>query len=539
LGAVAAVPRLLTALSLGGLALVAAPTSGATSTAGPATIVRLTASAACADSVELTEAGAVQIDAKLRLWRLERPLAHTLVPALRKRGAVSFAQPERLYRVAATTDTPDPLQADEWWRSQVGIDGLTPPGPGVPVTIVDSGVDVDHPEFAGRPDTVMLNPQEPTGYGGHHGTMVASVIAAPANGVGALGIYPQAVLRSWDIAIGAGNELSTSEIVSGVLSAARAGRGVINLSVGGDVPERSTELAVDEAVGLGSLVVAASGNDGDRGNGLGYPAAFPHVLTVGATGRNGAVTSFSSRSAYVDLVAPGEDIVVATPDVRSGEVVLTAAPTVAPTWVYADGTSFSTPLVAGAAAWLWTARPTLQADQVAEILRRSAKDVGTAGRDRESGFGMLNVAAALSYAIPARDAFEPNDDVDEVDPSGDRYFSKQPPLTTKAKRRAKQTGRIDRYEDPRDVFRVWLPANRMVAVALSSSTDGSLALYRSGVSSVVGRFAADYRLVRAETKGASERLTFRNTKAGRWAYLAVSLPGGTVDATYSLTVSSK
>jgi hypothetical protein len=501
--------------------------------------VRLTAAAACAESVGLSEAGATQVDGKLRLWRLGPSPARTLLPALEKRGAVSFTEPERHYRVAASTETADPFQPDEWWRSQVGIDAVTPPGPGIPVTVVDSGVDIDHPEFAGRPDTVALNPQEPAGYGGHHGTMVASVIAAPANGIGALGIYPQALLRSWDIAIGAGNELSTTEIVSGVLAAARAGRGVINLSVGGNVPERATELAIEEAVGLGSLVVAASGNDGDRGSPVGYPASYPHVLTVAATGKNGAVTSFSSRSAYVDLAAPGEDIVVATPDVRSGEIVLAAAPSVAPTWVFADGTSFSTPLVAGAAAWLWTVRPNLQADQVAEILRRSAKDFGAPGRDRESGFGMLNVAAALSYATPVRDASEPNDDVDEIDPNGDRYFGKQPAFTTKSKQRVRQAGRIDRYEDPRDVFRVWLPAKRTVTVALTSSTDGNLALFGDGANTVVGRFAAKFQLARAETKGTAERLTYRNTKAGRWAYLAVSLPNGTVDATYSVSVTSK
>jgi subtilisin family serine protease len=527
-------------MSLGGLVLAGPPASQASAGAsGPATIVRLTAAAACAESVGLSEAGATQVDGKLRLWRLGPSPARTLLPALEKRGAVSFTEPERHYRVAASTETADPFQPDEWWRSQVGIDGVTPPGPGIPVTVVDSGVDIDHPEFAGRPDTVALNPQEPAGYGGHHGTMVASVIAAPANGIGALGIYPQALLRSWDIAIGAGNELSTTEIVSGVLAAARAGRGVINLSVGGNVPERATELAIEEAVGLGSLVVAASGNDGDRGSPVGYPASYPHVLTVAATGKNGAVTSFSSRSAYVDLAAPGEDIVVATPDVRSGEIVLAAAPSVAPTWVFADGTSFSTPLVAGAAAWLWTVRPNLQADQVAEILRRSAKDFGAPGRDRESGFGMLNVAAALSYATPVRDASEPNDDVDEIDPNGDRYFGKQPAFTTKSKQRVRQAGRIDRYEDPRDVFRVWLPAKRTVTVALTSSTDGNLALFGDGANTVVGRFAAKFQLARAETKGTAERLTYRNTKAGRWAYLAVSLPNGTVDATYSVSVTSK
>ena len=111
-------------------------------------MVQLTKSAACTESVALTRAGAREIDARLRLWRLEPALAASAVPALRARHALVFAQKERTYRVTATTDTPDPLQTDEWWLSQIGISGLTAPGPGVPVTIVDSGLDVAHPEFA-------------------------------------------------------------------------------------------------------------------------------------------------------------------------------------------------------------------------------------------------------------------------------------------------------------------------------------------------------------------------------------------------------
>ena len=130
------------------------------------------------------------MDAGLRLWRLEPALAASAVPALRGRHAIVFAQKERTYSVAATTDTPDPLQADEWWLSQIGVSGLTPPGPGVPVTIVDSGLDVDHPEFLGRADTQTLNAQEPVPLGGEHGTSVASVIAAPMNGVGLVGGLP-------------------------------------------------------------------------------------------------------------------------------------------------------------------------------------------------------------------------------------------------------------------------------------------------------------------------------------------------------------
>ena len=131
-----------------------------------------------------------EIDARLRLWRLEPALAASAVPALRARHALVFAQKERTYRVTATTDTPDPLQTDEWWLSQIGISGLTAPGPGVPVTIVDSGLDVAHPEFLGRADTQALNAQEPAPFGGEHGTMVSSVIAAPVNGVGLVGDLP-------------------------------------------------------------------------------------------------------------------------------------------------------------------------------------------------------------------------------------------------------------------------------------------------------------------------------------------------------------
>ncbi|HET7513224.1 MAG TPA: S8 family serine peptidase [Gaiella sp.] len=516
-------PRLLGILGLAGLVLT--PTVAASPRAtGAATMVQLTRSAACSESVALSRAGAREIDARLRLWRLEPALAESAVPALRARHALIFAQRERTYRVAATVDTPDPLQADEWWLSQIGISGLTPPGPGVPVTIVDSGLDVGHPEFLGRPDTQTLNEQEPAPFGGEHGTMVSSVIAAPVNGVGLVGIYPRAILRSWDAAKGDGTRLESSEISAGLLAAARAGRSVINLSLGSDVSDLSIELAVDEAVASGSLVVAASGNDGDRGSPLGYPAAYPHVTTVGATDRNGAVAAFSSRSHYVDLAAPGDGIIVAS--------------ALGQNWQPASGTSFSSPMVAAAAAWIWTARPELTAGQVAEILRRSATDIAPAGRDQASGFGMLNVAAALALPAPIRDTFEPNDDIDQVDPNGDRYVSKQPPLSTVAKRSARIAGRIDRYEDPRDVFRVWLPGASRVTATLAASSNGDLALYSTAARSVVGRFATDGRLTVAASKGSRERLVYVNRGKGRWAYLAVQPGSGALDASYTLAVAS-
>ena len=76
------------------------------------------------------------------------------------------------------------MQAQEWWLADVGADRATAPGPGVPITIVDSGTDPTHPEFAGRPNTTFLNDQTVSGTDEFHGTVVASVAAAPANGVG-------------------------------------------------------------------------------------------------------------------------------------------------------------------------------------------------------------------------------------------------------------------------------------------------------------------------------------------------------------------
>ena len=96
----------------------------------------------------LQVAGAEELSPSIRLWRLDS----ALVPQLRRAGLLRLAQPER--RLApALVRAVDPLQSTEWWMANVGADSAQPPGPGVPVTVIDTGIDVTHPEFAGRPDT--------------------------------------------------------------------------------------------------------------------------------------------------------------------------------------------------------------------------------------------------------------------------------------------------------------------------------------------------------------------------------------------------
>ena len=413
---------------------------------GAGTLLRLTAGSVCTERATLARGRSA------RGRRAASPLAPGRAPG--RLAAARSSRPRRGRRSPSASsrtasprrrETPDPLQADEWWLAQIGVEGQTAPGPGVPVTIVDSGLDFTHPEFAGRADTVALNAQEPAPLGGEHGTSVASVIGAPLNGVGLVGIYPRAVLRSWDAAKGSGTRLESSEIAGGILAAARAGKSVINLSLGADTRDLSIELAVSEAVATGSLVVAASGNDGDRGSPIGYPAALAarddrrRHRSLGRGGRlleplvvrrpRGARRRHRRRERARQELAP-----------------LVRHELLVPARRRRCGLGLDSP--SGAHR-----RP---GGRDPPPLRARPRGAGTRLRRRASGCSTS--AAALALATPIRDPYEPNDDVDEVDPNGDRYLSKAPALTTSSRLAARISGRLDAYEDPRDVFRVWLPA---------------------------------------------------------------------------------
>jgi subtilase family protein len=407
----------------------------------------------------------------------------------------------------AATDAADPLVASEWWRAAVHVDTLTPPGPGVAVTLVDSGVSFGHQEFSGDGNLFALNNQEPAPLGGVHGTAVASVVGAPVNGVGLVGIYPTAVIRSYDASLGDGTRLPSADIAAGIITAARTGRSVINLSLGSVQPDSAITAAISVAVREGSLVVAASGNSGLQGSPPSYPAVNAHVLTVAATDRSDEPASFSSQSQWVDLAAPGVDIPVATALDNS--------------YASESGTSFASPIVAGAAAWLWTVRPDLDAGQVAQILRESARDVATPGFDTATGYGILDLAAALVAPTPQRDSAEPNDDA-----------ATAATLTTRTRPSGQTSGRVAAYEDPRDVLRIWLPAGKRLTVTASADSGIALALYQ-------GVVAASNRLAGSTRTGGRTTLTFTNPGTGRSAYLVVAPARGVRSSTYTASLSAK
>ena len=478
----------------------------------------------------LRAAGGVLLSRDLRLWRVPRAALTSVVGPLERAGLVRELEPDRTLKASSVLAFTDPLVPSEWWRGVVGADAADAPGPGKPVTVVDSGLDINHPEFVGRPNTTLLGPQNLLGEDEWHGTAVSSVIGAPANGIGLVGVYPQADLAMAD-ASPAGVLLTSAE-VAGIAAGARRGPGVINLSLGSEQLDPVERDAVFAAVARGSIVVAAAGNSRGEGNPLTYPASLPHVLTVAATDERNAATSFSSAFRAVDLAAPGDDIPAA--------VALPFVPAGFQPYAFVAGTSFSAPIVSGAAAWVWTQRPELAASQVVEVLRRSARDVGKKGFDVDTGFGILDIPAALALAAPPPDPGEPNDDVYLVKPNG-LLAGGVPPLTGPGQASALVNARVTPAEDPEDVYRVWVPARGTARVTLRGAGAG-LELWGGRTVTIFEHGSAEKRdLLAARRPAAGPRtVTFRNRgRRATLVYADVFLPrGASVAASYSLSVAT-
>jgi hypothetical protein len=401
-------------------------------------------------------AGGTELVPELRIWRVPA----YAVADLRRAGVVRLAEPERLLTVSARQAATDPLVSYEWWRAAVGADRVEPPGPGKSVTVVDSGVDLTHPEFASRANTTALNNQTTQDEDEDHGTQVASIVASPNNGVGIVGVYPEAVLRVWDASpFGFLNE---GAAIQGISEAARQGPGVINLSFGGEEDDPLLEQAILRAFRLGSLVVAAAGNEGLEGSPRNFPAAYPHVLTVGATNESNRVAGFSTLSQALDLAAPGVRIPLAEPTSHdsTGYII----PGVNGNG--GNGTSYAAPIVSGAAAWVWTTRPELDNTQLFEVMRRSAVDIGPAGFDDASGYGLLNIPNALAHKAPGRDPQEPNETPNAIEPNG-LFGAGTAPLTAPGRTSSSISARVDRSEDPVDLYRAWAPAKMTIRARFS------------------------------------------------------------------------
>jgi hypothetical protein len=308
------------------------------------------------------------------------------VPALARRLAarpgVAFAEPDWIRRPNACSPSLC------WYLDSEGVDAFPVHaagrrGAGATVAVIDTGVaaigELDtrvtgrwtcNPTCvadSGAPDPVQFD----------HGTMVASLVAAADDSDGITGVAPEASIKAFKID-GPDGGLPVSALVSALNTAAgQADVDVVNLSLGGLVPTQAEQAAINTALNAGKTVVAAAGNDGNYLPS--YPAAYPGVLSVGATNQSRASASFSSYG-KVDVVAPGEQVPAIN---ANGGVELV------------DGTSFASPIVAGVIALRETSGPSRRVR--ARLAVEGTATAGAGGGDaKRLGHGVANAPAYVA-----------------------------------------------------------------------------------------------------------------------------------------------
>ncbi len=482
--------------------------------------------------------------APLRALAVDLPDARS-VDRLARVPGITYVERARSRRLAFAPS--DPYATRQWYaianRAYEAWDAPPPLAP-VRVAVIDSGVDLTHPDLDGRiakaRSFVGGTAQDTRG----HGTIVAGIVAAELdNSTGIAGLAPGAELLVAKV-VSPGGTISVEAEAKAIRWAVRNGARVINISLGGlrdprrpgrDTYSRLEEEAIGYAVRRGVLVVAAVGNADQAPRTpwgfASYPAALPHVLGVSALSRSGAAPSFSNRDAvFNDIAAPGEDILSTFPRSitaeRPGCPEQGYTPCASDEFRPPDGTSFSAPQVSAAAANLLGVRPLLRPEQVTTILERTAVDATAAtgcrgcalGRDALTGWGALDATAAvgaLGGAIPARDAHEPNDNAGE-----DAY-----PLYFAAGEKARFVkASLDFWDDQDDVYGVYLRRGERLFTSLVAAVPGNVALvlWRPGTSRVTGLAPPNRRIRVSNRVGRRQRLAWTAVQPG-WHYLQARL----------------
>ncbi|MFY0543139.1 S8 family peptidase [Brevibacillus sp. H7] len=284
------------------------------------------------------------------------------------------------------------IKADKAW-SMVNSNSSTV------IAVLDTGVDLDHPDLKGNllPGVNLVHPGRPPEDDNGHGTEVAGILAAKGNnGIGVSGvlwnarILPIKVLDEDAIA-------DVDTVARGIHVALDRGAKVILMSVSSLSYTRSLEEAVRRAEASGAVLIAASGNEGNR---VAYPAAYPTVIAVGAVGPNNEPLYQSNFGPELNLVAPGRSIYTTKMGGRYGAM---------------SGTSAAAPQVAGAAALMLARNPRMTPLEVRQLLYQTANDLGQPGWDRKTGYGILDVSRAVR-THPSIDFHEPNNSVASAKP---------------------------------------------------------------------------------------------------------------------------
>ncbi len=306
---------------------------------------------------------------------------------------LKFAEPD--YQLPSQLQVNDEYFGYAWHLPHIQAPAAwdTSTGSNVTIAILDSGVNVGHPDLAGKiiPGWNFYDNNADTSDVYGHGTLVAGAAAASSNNViGVASVAGGARIMPMRVTDTAGMGY-ISKMAQAITWAADRGARVANLSFEAAGAFSTVQSAAQYMKNKGGLVVTAAGNLGTQE----VHAASDATIVVSATDGNDARTSWSSYGAFIDIAAPGLGIWTT----HSGGG-----------YSAASGTSFSSPVTAGVAALVMAANPALSASSVEQLLFSTAVDVGAAGFDVEFGRGRVNAAAAVLAAATAvaRDTTAPS-----------------------------------------------------------------------------------------------------------------------------------
>ncbi len=287
----------------------------------------------------------------------------------------------------------DRINADMVWDKD--HDFTTDPGAntgiGVKVAVIDTGIDLDHPDLI---DNIKggfnaIDPAKAPDDDNGHGTHVAGIIAGMDNNDGVIGVAPKVHLYAVKVISAAGSGY-VSDIIEGVQWAIDNDMQVINMSLGtsSDSPLLHEVIAAAEKKGI--VIVAAAGNNGPGDNTVSYPGKYPEVLAVSTLDDANAIANFSSRGSETGIAAPGVKIYSTYKD--GGYKSL-------------SGTSMASPHVVGVAALVIASGikdengDGLINDEVRARLEKTAEDLGDTGKDALYGHGLVNAEKAAAVPV--------------------------------------------------------------------------------------------------------------------------------------------
>jgi subtilisin family serine protease len=324
-----------------------------------------------------------------------------LLTSLKSHSNISFVEPNRTGVLEAIPS--DPLFTTYQW-DKVRMNATTAWDYGygstsISIGIIDCGIDYTHEDLIDRFTTTkgydfMSGDNDPApGTSEQHGTACAGIAAATINN--AKGIAGVANARLYALRASTSTTPDVAKVAQSIQWCIDNGVKIISMSLSFSASDATLQTKCDAAWAAGIILFAASGNNGAETTR--YPAAYSSVIAVGSIDTFNTRSSFSNYGSYLDIVAPG--------GTHGGGAVTQdiACPIPGNQYTTGWGTSFATPNTAGAAALIWSLKSSLTNQQLKDLMQNTATDLGTAGWDKEYGYGEVNIAAALAGGMVAPD----------------------------------------------------------------------------------------------------------------------------------------